>query len=115
MQFLGTLGALLATLGPLWGPPGALLGLPGALLEPPGPLLGSILPSRGSLLGAFWTSPCEIEEASKFVDRMAFFEGFSRSRGAPKSLENRFWAAQLGYMRLKWRYMGPKLGYIGPK
>ena len=34
---------------------------------------------------------------------------------APKSIENRLWAAQLGYMRLKWRYMAPKLGYIGSK
>ena len=41
---------------------------------------------------------------------------------APKSLENRLrellgqlWAAQLGYMELKWRYMGSKLGYIRPK
>ena len=41
---------------------------------------------------------------------------------APKSFENRLreplgqlWAAQLGYMELKWRYMGSKLGYIGPK
>ena len=41
---------------------------------------------------------------------------------APKSFENQLreplrqlWAAQLGYMGLKWRYMGSKLGYIGPK
>ena len=41
---------------------------------------------------------------------------------APKSLENRFrehlgqlWEAQLGYMELKWRYMGSKLDYIEPK
>ena len=41
---------------------------------------------------------------------------------APESFENQLreplrqlWAAQLGYMGLKWRYMGSKLSYIGAK
>ena len=73
-----------------------------------------------SLLDFFLVSPCEIAKTSKFIDSMALLRLFQVPR-APKSFENQLreplglWAAQLGNMRLKWRYMRPKLGYIGPK
>ena len=104
-------------LGCAWSAPGdswAALGPPGALLAAPGAHLGLPGVTFWSLLDLFLVSPCEIAKTSKFVDSMALFAVFQVPR-APKSLGNRLWAAQLGYMGLKWRYMGSKLSYIGSK